>query len=172
MYLEHLGALSGDLPSADDAEPNDRDRQEECAHCPEERDAAEYGSDGRKSRAEPWATIEQPDARDNQYREESQRDEEQRLACTGAVRVRCLNDADRDEKSCCQPAHNPQAFERTHKRRPFGLGFTPPGAAGRSHTGSGGGMVAGGLWLHPDFEAQGLRDRVEGVITGERAGLR
>jgi hypothetical protein len=34
--------------------------------------------------------------------------------------------------------------------------------------GTGGGVVANGVWLHPKLEEQGLRDAVEAVIAGER----
>ena len=34
--------------------------------------------------------------------------------------------------------------------------------------GSGGGVVANTVWLHPDLEAKGLRAGVEAVIAGER----
>jgi len=34
--------------------------------------------------------------------------------------------------------------------------------------GTGGGAVTLGVWLHPALEAMGLRERVEGVITGRR----
>ena len=49
MSPEQLGRFGGERlsrkpPSADDAEPDDRDRKEECGYGPEERDTAEYGS--------------------------------------------------------------------------------------------------------------------------------
>ncbi len=37
--------------------------------------------------------------------------------------------------------------------------------------GTGGGAVTDGVWLHPDLEAMGLRDRVERVITGRHPRL-
>jgi hypothetical protein len=98
-----LDRLSGDPPSANDAEGDDRNREQQRGHGPEERDAAEYRPKGGESRAEPRASIEKLDARDNEYREESQRDEEQRLVRAGAVRVRCLGDADRDKGTRVEP---------------------------------------------------------------------
>ena len=56
--------LSRKPPSADDAEPDDRDRKEECGYGPEERRYRQYCFRGRTSRAEPWATLGQPDACD------------------------------------------------------------------------------------------------------------
>jgi len=95
--------LSGDPPSANDAERDDRNREQQRGDGPEERDAAEYRPKGCESRAEPRASIEKLDARDNEYREESQRDKEQRLVRGGAVRVRCLGDADRDKETRVEP---------------------------------------------------------------------
>jgi len=37
--------------------------------------------------------------------------------------------------------------------------------------GNGGGAVTDGLWLHPDLEAKGLRERVAAVVRGERERL-
>lgn len=45
----------------------------------------------------------------------------------------------------------------------------PPGSGIAG--GTGGGVATDGLWLHPDLEAKGLRERVEAVIAGERAQL-
>ena len=37
--------------------------------------------------------------------------------------------------------------------------------------GTGGGVVTDRVWLHPDLEAKGLRERAEAVITGKRVRL-
>ena len=37
--------------------------------------------------------------------------------------------------------------------------------------GTGGGIVTDGVWLHPVLEAEGLRERVEAVVAGERERL-
>ena len=37
--------------------------------------------------------------------------------------------------------------------------------------GTGGGVVTDDLWLHPDLEKKGLRERVEAVMTGDRVRL-
>jgi hypothetical protein len=37
--------------------------------------------------------------------------------------------------------------------------------------GTGGATVTTGVWLHPDLEAKGLRERVEAVIAGRRTRL-
>jgi hypothetical protein len=37
--------------------------------------------------------------------------------------------------------------------------------------GTGGGVVTDGLWLHPNLDAKGLRQRVQAVIAGKRTQL-
>jgi hypothetical protein len=75
-----------------------------------------------------------------------------------------------DEPTLRQLLHDLDGYDWND---PEGVGFyyevapVGSGVAG----GTGGGVVTDGVWLHPDLEAKGLRERVEAVITGKRVLL-
>lgn len=50
-----------------------------------------------------------------------------------------------------------------YERRPVGSGI--PG-------GTGGGLSTGDVWVHPEFEAAGLRNAIADVLEGRRRRLR
>jgi hypothetical protein len=58
--------------------------------------------------------------------------------------------------------NDPEGVGLYYEVAPVGSGVTG---------GSGGGVVTDSLWLHPELETEGLRERVEAVITGERVRL-
>lgn len=85
------------------------------------------------------------------------------LTCPALV-VRC------DERTLRQLLHD---LDEHYWNDPEGVGLyyeVAPVGSGLVG-GTDGGLVTDRVWLHPDLEAKGLRERAEAVITGKRVRL-